>query len=310
MGTEDSGNKIHYATLATAIDDHLSIMLKDERKVEIPFKLLAGEGFDIKLENSDSAIPISEGALIYFEKTKRVIRVESLFSIDPDTSIESENADDKKNITFQLEDGRNYSIPMEWIKVGLESSCSDQKKRIEKTDDKKSIYWSLLHFSKTAEELSAFNNEKGIEGILPQGRISHQARLKMEYQEVANLIRHYSTVRSALSSFLVSLGVGSFGFYFRVAKEQREPFIWIAGHLLILISFLVCLYFSYRTERAQIYSTRLWHWLSGKNITMPTGYKAFPDFPNGLWGRVGSDMMNYILIFGGIVMAIFFWVSK
>ncbi len=41
-----------------------------------------------------------------------------------------------------------------------------------------------------------------------------------EYREVANFIRHYSSVRSALVAFLVTVGAAAFGAYFQILSDR------------------------------------------------------------------------------------------
>ncbi len=60
--------------------------------------------------------------------------------------------------------------------------------------------------------------------------ISDDERFKIEYSEVADFIRHYSTVRSALTSFLVTVGLAAFATY----AEKKLAFAFFAGRLMII----------------------------------------------------------------------------
>jgi len=99
----------------------------------------------------------------------------------------------------------------------------------------------------------------------------------MEYKEVNDYIRHYSTVRSALSSFLLTVGISAFSFY-HISKTIPKPSpLLYTGVLFMALAMLVSWVFSYRTERAQAYSTIVWKFLNGegKSDAPPVGYKSF-----------------------------------
>src|SRR5262245_34599535 len=52
--------------------------------------------------------------------------------------------------------------------------------------------------------------------------LNDEARFKVEYKEVGDYIRHYSTVRSALTTFLLTAGVATFSAYYH--QQQTSPF--------------------------------------------------------------------------------------
>ncbi len=83
---------------------------------------------------------------------------------------------------------------------------------------------------------------------------------KLEYATVNNYILHYSNVRSALTSFLITVALAAFAAYFntsgaeRVAEDkfffvERGPhLLWIASYLLLAAAVVASLWFTYRTE--------------------------------------------------------------
>ena len=123
--------------------------------------------------------------------------------------------------------------------------------------------------------------------------LSDDERFKIEYSEVGNYIRHYSSVRSALTSFLVTVGLAAFATY----SEQNLPFAFFAGWLMIISAVIACLLFSYRTERSDLYLTELWNWSKEAGRPYPVGFKSFKPGPE-VCRKIFSDLMNWVMIVG------------
>ena len=143
------------------------------------------------------------------------------------------------------------------------------------------------------------------------GLTSDEERFKVEYKEVGDLIRHYSTVRSALTTFLLTVGVASFSAYYH--KQQSSPFFIVTGHLFLFVSVAVCLVFSYRTERTSLYQTELWKWSKGDDPytdgNYPDGFKAYKPSSSTVLRRVlFKDKMNIFLVLAIVGILISFWV--
>jgi len=130
-------------------------------------------------------------------------------------------------------------------------------------------------------------------------QLAGEERFKVEYAEVGNLIRHFSNVRSALTTFLLTVGVAAFSAYFQQPQSPSCYFL-VVGGLFLVISVAVCLVFSYRTERMSLYQTELWKWSNGDapyaSGNYPAGFKSHKPSPWELLARMRNDPMNWFLI--------------
>lgn len=84
---------------------------------------------------------------------------------------------------------------------------------------------------------------------------------RLVYKEHGDQIRHFSTVRSAATTFLLTVSLAALSAYFN--KTQTHPFLVIAGFFLLLAAVVVCLVFSFRTEKAVLRYKYYWSFLSG-----------------------------------------------
>jgi hypothetical protein len=133
--------------------------------------------------------------------------------------------------------------------------------------------------------------------------LSDEDRFRIEYAEVGSYIRHYSTVRSGLTSFLVTVGLAAFSTHFSLEKAEWFPFA--AGCLLIASATVACLSFSYRTERCDLYLTELWRWsLEPEGAPYPVGFKSFKPGRDVL-RKMAGDQMNWLMIVGAFLILAF-----
>jgi len=128
--------------------------------------------------------------------------------------------------------------------------------------------------------------------------------LRLVYKEYGDQIRHFSTVRSALTTFLLTVSLASFAAYFNVS--QTHPFLIVAGVIFLLAAIFTCLTFSFRTEKAVIRFKEIWKYL---NHDKPTSFNKIPIHNPTLteiWGRVFWDQMNWLIMIAAIVIALAF----
>ena len=136
------------------------------------------------------------------------------------------------------------------------------------------------------------------------------------YKEYGDRVRHFSTVRSTLTTFLITVSLTAFGAYF---KEAQHLFLKAAGFIFLFAAVVECLIFSYRTEKALIGFKKYRELLdSGKPVVKkpdcenPDWYKAIPKnnpCSNQIWGRMVKDLMNWLLmvVVVLIILAFFKW---
>lgn len=161
--------------------------------------------------------------------------------------------------------------------------------------------------------VTAMNIEPDATEAPPPKLLDPLERFKVEYKEVGDYIRHYSNVRSALTTFLITVSLASFSAYFN--KQQTSPFFLIVGHLLLVTATVVCLNFSCRTERSNLYQTKLWNFYVEGEGFEPEGFKSFKPANDPLWRRkfikkVLTDLMNWLLILVMLAIFISFWITE
>jgi hypothetical protein len=136
---------------------------------------------------------------------------------------------------------------------------------------------------------------------------------KIEYAELGNLNRHYSTIRSALTTFLLTASLGAFGGYFLDAGHN--PYFGLAGFILILCANFVCLHFSYLTEWSALYMSELWRASKDPNAAgvnaaeiqaardlTAHGFKNFRN-PRAARAHMRRDWMNYAVVALSVALA-------
>jgi len=141
--------------------------------------------------------------------------------------------------------------------------------------------------------------------------ISDEERFKLEYKKLDDDIRHYSTTRSALTSFLMTVGLTLLAYSFSNSYPNRPSFLWITGLLILAAAVYVCLEFSRRTERSLIHQKELWDW----SQTMAPPYPSRSDIlkkvgRHAVCARMIRDRMNAGLIVALILIVVIFFVCK
>lgn len=136
----------------------------------------------------------------------------------------------------------------------------------------------------------------------------------MEYQEVANFIRHFSSVRYALVSFLATVGLATFFIYFQTSTKYG--FLIVAGHVMLFTAIGVCLYFSWETERSHRYLTQVWGWFNGERRKEPIGWKNFgkketkgerKEINKKIRENMSKDPMNWLCTVVAFLILAAFW---
>ncbi len=131
------------------------------------------------------------------------------------------------------------------------------------------------------------------------------ATTRMAYTEYGSQIRHYSTIRSALTTFLVTAGMTSFAGY----QDKKISFLFFAGLVFASAAILVCGWFSYKTERVVMRYKSEWNILRG--VTTATSHgplqkKIIANLKQSIAGRMVIDLMNWLLI---LAAGSFLWIA-
>jgi len=128
--------------------------------------------------------------------------------------------------------------------------------------------------------------------------------IRMLYKEYGDQIRHFSTVRSALTTFLLTVALAAFSAYFNI--NAHPPFLIVSALIFLVAALAICLAFSYRTEKAVIRYKRIWPYLSGTdsdaNSAITTEVKSFE-----IWQKMLADFTNYMLLAGVLLILLAFY---
>jgi len=126
----------------------------------------------------------------------------------------------------------------------------------------------------------------------------------MAYKEYSDEMRHFSTVRSALTTFLVTVSLAAFSAYFN--KSQSHPFLIAAALIFAVAAVAVCFEFSRRTSKAYLRRGRIWkHFTNAKPVT-ELEQKDYPG-PGQVVGKMLQDPTNYFLLIGlGLIVLAFY----
>ncbi len=141
-----------------------------------------------------------------------------------------------------------------------------------------------------------------------------EERFKLDYETANAYILHYSNVRSALASFLITVALASFAAYYGASDDEKasptsgstpttlsapattggtvstqrgegvaEPnaakgdhpyLLAFAAYLFLGAAVFSSLQFSYLTERASVYSIELWKWGVEGKRGYPGGFRS------------------------------------
>ena len=141
--------------------------------------------------------------------------------------------------------------------------------------------------------------------------LTDDERFKLEYKKLDDDIRHYSTTRSALTSFLMTVGLTLLAYNFNNSYPNRPFFLWITGLLVLLAAIYVCLEFSRRTERSLIHQKGLWDWSKNMTPPYPTRSEILSKAgPGAVFSEMIKDLMNVGLIVVVIAIVITFFVCR
>lgn len=138
---------------------------------------------------------------------------------------------------------------------------------------------------------------------------------------MADFIRHFSSVRYALVSFLFAVGLAAFSGYFSLYFQTmtKPSFLIVAGHVVMVGALVASLRFSWETERAHLYLTLVWDWLRGEGNGEPPGWKSFgksqknenqekqKEISKNMAKNMVKDWLNWLLVIGVGVILGFFW---
>jgi hypothetical protein len=119
-------------------------------------------------------------------------------------------------------------------------------------------------------------------------------RYKLEYSEVGNLRRHYSAVRSGLTTFCLTAALVAFANY--LARDPHPQFFAFVAGFMLVAAMLACFVFSWRCERANLYMRDLWNWFDGPQ---PDTFVRFDDFApkrTEMLRQMFADEMNWVLL--------------
>ena len=190
---------------------------------------------------------------------------------------------------------------------GQLSSLSDQDKK----NACEAILQSLSNSShdellkKRLEALAVEKAEtdKRIKTVLAGVATVTDENLRIAYKEYSDEMRHFSTVRSALTTFLVTVSLAAFSAYFN--KSQSHPFLVAAALVFALAAIAVCLEFSRRTSKAYLRRKRIWNHFALRQLVAVLDDPQYPSKSVTL-GAMLKDATNYFLLIGlGLIVLAF-----
>lgn len=142
-------------------------------------------------------------------------------------------------------------------------------------DPKETVTSENVSNGESVTAVSGIPSSSAPSAVQPQPRtgMTPQELFPIEYKKHDDDIRHYSTTRSALTSFLMTAGLTLLAYYLSSSYPKERWFLPVAGILLLLTALFVCLIFSYRTERSSLHLRCLWKWANGD-------LAVYPNFAN------------------------------
>ena len=118
-------------------------------------------------------------------------------------------------------------------------------------------------------------------------------RYKLEYGEVCNLRRHYSVVRSGLTTFCLTASLAALASY--ISQASRPSFLAFVGIFMLVVALIACGVFSYRCERANLYLRDLWRWFEGTTLHPPARFDDFAPVRGEVRRQMFQDEMNWVM---------------
>lgn len=119
--------------------------------------------------------------------------------------------------------------------------------------------------------------------------------LRMAYKEYGDEMRHFSTVRSTLTAFLMTVSLAAGSAYFN--KSQSHPFLIVAATVFAVAAVAVCIEFSRRTSKSYLRRKRIWDHLAKGKLVRTLDETGFPS-PLATLGTMAKDSTNYFLLIG------------
>lgn len=131
-------------------------------------------------------------------------------------------------------------------------------------------------------------------------------KYKLEYAEVGHLRRHYSTVRSGLTTFSMTASLAAFASYFSQAVEHF--YLAFVGLFMLVAAALACLAFSYRCEKTNLYAAVLWRWFGAEDQDGPPSFYQYKPTRIDVVREMFRDEMNWLMLISAILIAgVFFF---
>ncbi len=112
------------------------------------------------------------------------------------------------------------------------------------------------------------------------------------YAEYGNQIRHFSSTRSAVTVFLVTVGMTAFAGYL----DKKFRFLADASLVFAVAALCVCLWFSYWTEKHALRYRDLWNLLNGAKSNAKLEKLDYDPGFFSILARMAKDPMNWILV--------------
>jgi hypothetical protein len=119
-------------------------------------------------------------------------------------------------------------------------------------------------------------------------------KYKLEYAEVGNLRRHYSVVRSGLTTFCMTASLAALASY--ISQTPQHSFLAFVGIFMLVAASVACLVFSYRCERANLYLRELWRWFEDATPKAPPRFDDFDAPTRDLLRQMLRDEMNWVMV--------------
>ena len=126
-------------------------------------------------------------------------------------------------------------------------------------------------------------------------------KYKLEYLEAANLRRHYSVLRSGLTTFCMTTSLAALAGYF--SQTVRPSFLAFAGIFMLLAAAIAWVVFSYRFERAKLYLRELWSWFDGTSQNTPARFDDFAATLHEVMAQMLRDKMTWVMLAALLVIA-------
>lgn len=135
---------------------------------------------------------------------------------------------------------------------------------------------------------------------LPDNKVFYDAA-RMAYAEYGNQIRHFSTIRSTLTVFLVTAGMTAFAGWL----DKKYVFLLLAGMVFGASAIAVCLWFSFQTEKHVIFYKDVWRLLNGQESKVTLKNLTYPKKWGSIYWRMLWDPMNWLLILAALAFLCF-----